>query len=482
MSDGACNKSEPMLTVKMKNKPIAASTREGYGLRVCRMSSKICKSSCLQYRTSDEPAVPKSLIDTSQCVASMEESLQELGNEEAHVIQNFLGEDYPVPERQLLSQVGKLESAATMPPSGLKSLCSHILESEGVPCKENMHDNTGGEKGACDMLQLTTDGDSIWNEFPLDHRTSSLPDSCLSEINDTGSLLNSFSSFDDFLKSPIFEFCEPYMSGASERCMILPPLEEAEDRIHKDLTQSSIEYFANSNDPCFLGMDLRDQKIGTVPHSLDLDRQDCFNPDSFIGNMPDLVEVASNTLPLSLPKERPRTKPITLALDLDETLIHSTMDQSDDADFTFQVLVDMKDFTVYVRLRPFLMPFLKRVAEMFEIVVFTASQRVYAEKILNILDPERKFISYSVYRDSCTFSDDIYSKDLTILGVDLAKVAIVDNSPQVFRLQVDNGIPIKSWFDDPSDCELISLIPFLETLADADDVRPIIAKRFGNKE
>ncbi|GJZ50390.1 HAD-like domain protein [Tanacetum coccineum] len=53
---------------------------------------------------------------------------------------------------------------------------------------------------------------------------------------------------------------------------------------------------------------------------------------------------------------------------------------------------------------------------------------------------------------------------------------------QVFRLQVNNGIPIKSWFSDPSDCALISLLPFLETLADAEDVRPIIAKRFGNKE
>lgn len=53
---------------------------------------------------------------------------------------------------------------------------------------------------------------------------------------------------------------------------------------------------------------------------------------------------------------------------------------------------------------------------------------------------------------------------------------------QVFRLQVNNGIPIKSWIDDPLDSALISLLPFLETLVDVDDVRPIIAQRFGNKE
>lgn len=53
---------------------------------------------------------------------------------------------------------------------------------------------------------------------------------------------------------------------------------------------------------------------------------------------------------------------------------------------------------------------------------------------------------------------------------------------QVYRLQINNGIPIKSWYDDPTDDGLIALLPFLETLADANDVRPVIAKRFGNKE
>lgn len=46
----------------------------------------------------------------------------------------------------------------------------------------------------------------------------------------------------------------------------------------------------------------------------------------------------------------------------------------------------------------------------------------------------------------------------------------------MFRLQPDNGIPIESWYEDDSDSALMQLLPFLESLVDVDDVRPIIAR------
>ncbi|KAG9147253.1 hypothetical protein Leryth_017988 [Lithospermum erythrorhizon] len=161
-----------------------------------------------------------------------------------------------------------------------------------------------------------------------------------------------------------------------------------------------------------------------------------------------------------------------------ETLVHSMLEPCQDADFTFHVKFNQENHTVYVRCRPYLRDFMERVSGLFEIIIFTASQSIYADQLLNVLDPKRKVFRHRVFRDSCVFVDGNYLKDLSVLGRDLSRVMIVDNSPQAFGFQVDNGIPIESWFDDPYDKELLTLLPFLESLIGVDDVRPLIAKKF----
>jgi hypothetical protein len=47
-----------------------------------------------------------------------------------------------------------------------------------------------------------------------------------------------------------------------------------------------------------------------------------------------------------------------------------------------------------------------------------------------------------------------------------------------FRLQLDNGIPIESWFDDRGDTELLKLVRFLETIQHTGDVRPLVREKF----
>jgi CTD small phosphatase-like protein 2 len=200
-----------------------------------------------------------------------------------------------------------------------------------------------------------------------------------------------------------------------------------------------------------------------------------FNPYVFIKNLP------ARPTPLQFPVLPPKCTtdpPVSLVLDLDETLVHCSTEPLLPADLVFPVLFNGAEYTVFARKRPFIAKFLLRMAEVFEVVVFTASQEVYAAKLLDILDPDRKLIKHRLFRDSCIYVDGNYLKDLAVLGRDLSKVVIVDNSPQAFGYQIDNGIPIESWFEDPEDTELLHLIPFLEGLADVPDVRPIIREKF----
>nr|XP_043636183.1 CTD small phosphatase-like protein 2 isoform X3 [Erigeron canadensis] len=209
---------------------------------------------------------------------------------------------------------------------------------------------------------------------------------------------------------------------------------------------------------------------------------DEFDPYFFIKNLPELAAVVPTFRPVLLPKQTRSCPPTTLVLDLDETLVHSTLEHCNDADFTFTVNFNREDHKVYVRCRPYLKEFMDRVAGLFEIIIFTASQSIYAEQLLNVLDPKRKVFRHRVYRESCVFLEGNYLKDLSVLGRDLARVVMIDNSPQAFGFQVDNGIPIESWYDDRSDQELLSILPFLESLIGVEDVRPIIAKKYNLKQ
>lgn len=69
-------------------------------------------------------------------------------------------------------------------------------------------------------------------------------------------------------------------------------------------------------------------------------------------------------------------------------------------------------------------------------------------------------------------------KDLNVLGRDLRSTVLVDNSPHAFGYQVNNGIPIESWFDNEDDRELLKLERFLRQMHGEDDVRNVIASKF----
>ncbi|XP_032368899.1 carboxy-terminal domain RNA polymerase II polypeptide A small phosphatase 1 isoform X2 [Etheostoma spectabile] len=204
-------------------------------------------------------------------------------------------------------------------------------------------------------------------------------------------------------------------------------------------------------------------------------------PPPLKNNAPLLVEENGTLSKVPAKPLLPRMKStdagkICVVIDLDETLVHSSFKPVNNADFIIPVEIDGTVHQVYVLKRPHVDEFLKRMGELFECVLFTASLSKYADPVSDLLDKWGAFRS-RLFRESCVFHKGNYVKDLSRLGRDLNKVIIIDNSPASYVFHPDNAVPVASWFDDMSDTELLDLIPFFERLSKVDDIYEVLQQQ-----
>lgn len=143
---------------------------------------------------------------------------------------------------------------------------------------------------------------------------------------------------------------------------------------------------------------LRDANILHVKQSMQ--RMNMFKTERILDNYID----KKVTLPHSSMKK--------LAIfDLDETLIHCIPEkgvQSDtgssvlaDADVVLTCKYDWFEDTMPINIRPFFKACLLEIKKYYQVIVFTASRKEYADTILNYLDPHHELIEARFYRDSC---------------------------------------------------------------------------------
>ena len=173
------------------------------------------------------------------------------------------------------------------------------------------------------------------------------------------------------------------------------------------------------------------------------------------------------------PKEKEFENKKTLILDLDETLVHSSFTPFEKNDIVLEVDFEGVIYKIYVLVRPFAKEFLNNVSKYFEVVIFTASIPKYASPLLNILDTEKN-IKHRLYREDCTYINGLFIKDLKRLNRPLKDLIIVDNSPLAYAFNAENGLPIKTWYDNRNDTELNKIMPLLIFLSNVKDVRRYI--------
>lgn len=196
-------------------------------------------------------------------------------------------------------------------------------------------------------------------------------------------------------------------------------------------------------------------------------------------------------------KRTPFHLPKTLVLDLDETLIHSTSRplhggstsgggllglgwgrRGKPGGHMVEVVLGGRSTLYHVYKRPFVDYFLRKVSSWYTLVIFTASMQEYADPVIDWLDGGRGILARRLFRESCTqLPSGSYSKDLSVVEADLARVCLVDNSPASYSINAANGIPIEGWTHDQNDEALLDLLPFLDSLRFTSDVRRVLGIR-----
>ncbi len=151
---------------------------------------------------------------------------------------------------------------------------------------------------------------------------------------------------------------------------------------------------------------------------------------------------------------------LSLVVDLDQTIIHACIDptvgewQSDLTSPNYEAVKDVQKFQLndgprgavsdcwyYIKMRPGLREFLRKVSEMYELHVYTMGTRAYAMSIAKIVDPDKKlFGDRIISRDE---NGSITTKTLSrLFPVDTKMVVIIDDRADVWPKNRPNLIKV----------------------------------------
>ncbi|CAM9096426.1 unnamed protein product [Chrysoparadoxa australica] len=162
--------------------------------------------------------------------------------------------------------------------------------------------------------------------------------------------------------------------------------------------------------------------------------------------------------------------PPTLVIDLEETLLGLEWDRKSGWRFCKRPGVD---------------DFLAEMARYYEIVLFTTSHAGMLDEVVDSLDP-KGYLMWRLYRDASRYVDGHHVKDISMLNRDVRRIIVVDDEPERFSLQPENGIAIKPYklqpgVDPGEDHSLPDLGKFLKAVAleGVKDVRPLLRKYQG---
>ncbi len=154
----------------------------------------------------------------------------------------------------------------------------------------------------------------------------------------------------------------------------------------------------------------------------------------------------------------------TLCIDLDETLIYSEIKQKHkEYNYIYEGTIEEKYVKLGINFRPGIKDFLSYASANFEVILFTCSNKEYADIVMDLIDPDYNYFDYRLYRDDCIeIVPNVFTKDLRIFtNRNIKDIILIDNSLISMLNQLDNGYLITPFTCNRNDREFYALINFL---------------------
>eukprot|EP01065_Artemidia_motanka_P052027 TRINITY_DN9298_c0_g1_i1.p1 TRINITY_DN9298_c0_g1~~TRINITY_DN9298_c0_g1_i1.p1 ORF type:complete len:523 (+),score=105.30 TRINITY_DN9298_c0_g1_i1:70-1638(+) len=138
----------------------------------------------------------------------------------------------------------------------------------------------------------------------------------------------------------------------------------------------------------------------------------------------------------------------------------------------YVVVLDLDETLVYARegplvVRPGAVDLLALLSETVEIVLWTAGERAYAQSVLREIDT-RSAVRHCVYRHHKWFDGNPGQlKDLRLLGRDLSRTLVVENTPDCVRRQAANAVLVPDYHGAAEDATLPRLGELIRCLVES---------------
>lgn len=165
-----------------------------------------------------------------------------------------------------------------------------------------------------------------------------------------------------------------------------------------------------------------------------------------------------------------KAKKLSLIVDLDQTVIHTTCErtvgewQSDPTNPNYEAVKDVQSFQLaddnvagvaanwyYVKMRPGLKGFFDRMAEKYEMHVYTMATRAYAQAVCKIIDPEGRYFGDRILSRDENYTDKLKSLH-RLFPTNTDMVVIIDDRADIWHYS-DNlvRVPVFNFFPGAGD-------------------------------